>query len=264
MGGMPLPPWAAGPSSDPTTARVREEVCRILLGAGPVPVTAVLSVLRRTTGPDVPPVEWLVAALLGDRRLWRLPDGRWLHLPSAIDGRLLTCQPTAAALAVGVLAVDLDVATALLPFRGWDRVPVAGAGARGLAERARTPGGRAVLVIPVGVVPPLGDGLLALRPGPEGLDLASATVDEVADLRARQVLGDLLTVHDLPAREDHVGSADGPGDGMAAWPRRWSPADVDLVRMARDPDARRTAERPLSAQLAGVAEADPAATLVGA
>ncbi|HUG86250.1 MAG TPA: hypothetical protein VMM13_16920 [Euzebya sp.] len=239
-------PWTTGLSSDPTVRRLREDASRILSSGGIWAVDAVALELRVAWGEQTPPAEWLAAVLADDPRLWRLPDGRWLHLRAATDGRSFTVRPGPAFGRVGILPADGDLATALVPFASWERIPVTTRHGRGLMERVGvgTDGeaARSLLVCPHALVPADSEALRVI-PGPEGLRLEALgqAVDQMADRRYRRAMDRQLRDHTVaPGGPDHSGRV----------PRPWSMVDAELVVLAVDPTTRRGAVAPLSQALA--------------
>jgi hypothetical protein len=223
-----------------------DAACAVLRAAnGPLATTLLAAGVAQHLGhvPDDRTRRQLVAAARSDQRLWWLPDGRWVDLPSAVHGRLLGCPAVGPA---GVLPVDVDLATAVLPYRWWDRLPVRAGGRRGIAERAITPSGADVLVLPPGLLDQVSPPLAAV-PGPEGIAFTAAPpIDEVADLRLHRAVGALARRH--AAAAGPVARDPRPGRG-------WTVTDVEVAVLATDPTAWRSSIRPLSAHIPDSAKA---------
>ncbi|CAN5459770.1 hypothetical protein BH23ACT9_BH23ACT9_23800 [soil metagenome] len=245
------PPWVPAVTADPAVKRLRDDVCRILALGGVLTTASLGDRLLGLWGREAPPPEWLAAALMGDGRLWRLPDGRWLHLGTAVHARHFTTRRSASLRHTGVLPVGDDLAVPLLPFSGWDRIPVQTDRGRGLIERAVGGTGTEVLVCPVDLVPDVGGPFVALIPGPEGLHLRDADLDEVADARYRRSLQHRVHVH---------GPLAPACDPTGAVPRRWSAVDIELLLLTADPGVRCSPTTPSGEVLAAVA-ADRSASL---
>lgn len=195
--------------------------------------------LRVAWEAQTPPGEWLAAALLGDPRLWRLPDGTWVHLGAVTGGRCITTARPQGWTPLGLIPAGVDLQAALLPFEGWDRIPVTTTRGRGMLERGSTPSGRPILACPPALVP-TDDDLLGVIAGPEGVRLETVEVDPVVDLRHRRTLArHARGLHDL---------APAPDPSMAL-PRRWSGAELLLALLAADPTACTAPTTPLSTLL---------------
>jgi hypothetical protein len=235
-----------GPAALPPVDEELRRAARDALADKPRDLDSLRKALAKDHG--IVEADELYRAVIADEDAWALPDGTYVHLPTLVEGLVLTHQLTAEEVALGALDDGADLA--LIGYFADEGIPLRGGG-RLVVRQAQygydVPGpGPSSLAGPAGWLDGFeaGDALaLRLSGGEVELEAAVFPDDPDADEQYQESLVTMVRTALALARAN----ADDPEEGVGVWA-----PDLVLTLRRENPGIFDRALPPLGLLLAGV------------